>query len=122
MLPAVDANLAWTAFAAPVSVQTCRMDMAREHGLAPPGPLAAGLNLAFMNNAKQTATDVVFRVKYGYQVKTIDDRGKFSPGIAIDATFYDFQGGLYLSLPPTCEVLAVTFADGSSWRPKPTIR
>ena len=83
---------------------------------APAQPLVNGVAVTFVNHAPVVATSVTFRVRYDYHTELIEDRGKFSPGVKIQATFREFVGANYFrDLPDICEIVRVRFADGSVW-------
>ena len=79
------------------------------------GPTLDTLAVSFVNRAGLTAKDVRITVSYGGVAQTIDDRGTFSPNIAIE---HSFGTGASAAEAPTCSVAAVTFADGSVWQPQ----
>jgi hypothetical protein len=75
------------------------------------------LIVTFKNVATQTVRDVIFVVldEDGIVRGRIDDKGTFSPGVAIKHVFancYDSFAPLQATLVP----IAVTFADGSTWK------
>jgi hypothetical protein len=120
MTAAVHADLASKTFAAPVSVQICRLDMAWQSPMGPgaPGPLIAGVTLKFVNDASVVATAVVFKVTHDGRTDTITDKGKFSPGIPIQARFENFARlDYWRPEPDACSLAEVDFADGTVWRP-----
>ncbi|HEY4440168.1 MAG TPA: hypothetical protein VGN14_06905 [Candidatus Elarobacter sp.] len=73
------------------------------------------LDVSFVNHALVTAKDVRITVNYGGVSQTIDDRGTFSPNIAIE---HNFGTAASAGEAPACSVAAVTFADGSTWQPQ----
>jgi hypothetical protein len=101
----------------PVELQACRMETAPlTDAPGPAQPLVAGTEVSFVNRSSVTATDVTFRISHAYHTVTIDARGKFSPGVSIQRIFRDFAGTNYFrDQPDECEIVRVTFADGSMW-------
>jgi hypothetical protein len=120
MTAAPDAGLVWKTFAAPVSVQSCRVEMAWESPMSrgTPGPLVSGVAIAFVNHASVTANRVVFAIRYNGRSATIRDDGTFSPGVPIQAQFDTFARTDYWRREPrVCRVSEVDFTDGTVWRP-----
>ena|SRR5579872_4687245 len=120
MTAAVQADQSWKQFAAPVSVQICRLEMAWGPPMAPaaPGPLISGVSVKFVNDASVVATSVVFKVTNNGRTATIRDSGKFSPGVTIQARFMNFAGlDFWRAEPDACSLAEVDFADGTVWRP-----
>lgn len=125
MTPAPHASPAWDAFAGPVAVQTCRVEVNAFSGVDHDEayPTIAGVEVRFINRSSVTATDVVFRIKAGNTTHDVDDHGKFSPGVPIDAIFYDFAGRDYWRPEPeACGIVRVRFSDGTVWQPGPHLR
>lgn len=107
-------------FSAPVTVQICRLDMSWQTQMAPaaPGPLIQGVTLKFVNGASVVATAVTFKITYNGRTDTITDKGKFSPGIPIEARFNNFARlDYWRPEPDACSLVEVDFADGTVWRP-----
>src|SRR5579883_2887628 len=73
------------AYAPPVSIQNCRVEMIYPGGElvhhAGPGPLVNGVTIRFVNDANLVANEVMFIVEVNNHTKTIVDRGTFSPGV-----------------------------------------
>jgi hypothetical protein len=105
--------------ATPVELQDCRVTTplgGMSDRPAPAQPLVSGVAVTFVNHAAVAATDVTFRVRYDYHTENIDDRGTFTPGVKIQASFKYFVGANYFrDLPDICEIVRVRFADGSTW-------
>lgn len=72
------------------------------------------LRIAFVNDAPRVATDVHVVVRFGNHTQTINERGRFSPGVLIDHQFTPIADATPLK-PASCEVAAVTYTDGSRW-------
>lgn len=101
----------------PVSIASCRQDVWFIQ------PTFGGLSLAdasqnvrFVNRANVVATDVDFRVTLNGEAQTVSDHGTFSPGVTIDRSFRAPSAVTYRPSPDSCTVLAVRYADGSSWK------
>jgi hypothetical protein len=105
--------------ASPVELQDCHVTTplgGMSDRPAPAQPLVNGVAVTFVNHAAVAATDVTFRVRYDYHTERIDDRGTFTPGVKIQASFKYFAGANYFrDLPDICEIERVRFADGSTW-------
>jgi hypothetical protein len=118
MTPAPSPSPAWTAFAAPVVVQSCRVQLNMFSGgdNAAGVPIIAGVEVRFVNDMPQTATAVFVKVTVNGTTQTLVAKGKFSQGIAIDTTFWNFAGREYWRPEPElCRVVRAVFSDGSSW-------
>jgi hypothetical protein len=79
-------------------------------------PAVNTLEVSFVNHAAIVAKDVRITVSFEGSTQTIDDRGTFSPNIAIDHSFgptATYGGGA-----AQCSVASVQFADGTSWQPQ----
>ena len=82
----------------------------------PATPQNAGVVVTFVNHGTQLATDVTFTVTNNGRTDTIDARGKYKPGVKIQAQFPNFSGTDYWrDDPDECKLVHVTFADGSTW-------
>jgi hypothetical protein len=97
----------------PVSVVGCAVNVTQN------GPYGEGagptfgtgdLSISFVNNSDRAATAVQFDVRSGGQEQTIVAQGSFAPGTQITNDFVP-----QFAEPTSCEVEAVTFADGSTW-------
>jgi hypothetical protein len=106
--------------ASPVELQDCRVTTpigGMSDRPAPAQLLVNGVAVTFVNHATVAANDVTFRVRYDYHTENIDDRGTFTPGVKIQASFKYFVGANYFrDLPDICEIVRVRFADGSIWK------
>ena len=125
MTPAPQVSPSWDAFAAPVEVQTCRVELNSFSGndITAGYPAIAGVEVRFVDRSSKTASEVVFRITAGNITRDVTDRGKFSPGVPIDAVFYDFAGRDYWRpQPEACGVVRVRFSDGTTWQPRPHLR
>lgn len=71
--------------------------------------------VSFVNHATVAATEVDFRVVRDGQTRIVNDRGTFAPGVTITRTTTDYEGDGYASSPTTWSVVAVHYADGTSW-------
>ncbi len=102
---------------APVAVTTCAVGAAVRPDNE--GPLEAaqggGIAISFVNRAAVEATAVRIAVRTGRTVQTIDDRGSFASGTRIDRVFAPAAAS-YDSGSASCEVEAVSFADGTTWQ------
>lgn len=104
--------------ASPVRLQNCRVEMQMPTADRPSlgVPLTGGVEVGFVNEARQAVTEVDFRISYAYRTETIIDRGKFSPGVRINAIFDNFMGtNFFREEPDACAIVRVKFADGSVW-------
>lgn len=103
--------------AAPVAVTSCRQDVTFIEPTFYGSRLAdASENVSFVNTAAIAATDVDFKVVLNGETQTVRDHGTFAPGVTIDHTFSQFAGAAYRTSAATCNVVAVRYADGSSWK------
>jgi hypothetical protein len=97
----------------PVSVVGCSVNVEQSggnaEGLAPSFTLG-NLAISFVNRSAQAATSVEFTVRSGNQEQTIVDQGTFAPGTQVTSEFLPT-----IATPTSCDVDAVTFADGSTW-------
>jgi hypothetical protein len=75
-------------------------------------PDSSEVTIAFVNTAKVPATSVEFRIRAGRRTSIIVDKGTFAPGTRIVHTF---DKSPLFDQTSSVHVLAVTFADGSSW-------
>jgi hypothetical protein len=73
------------------------------------------IRIAFVNDSQRVATNVHFVVRYGNHTQTIDESGRFSPGVLIDHEFTPIADATP-SKPARCSVEAVTYTDGSRWK------
>jgi hypothetical protein len=80
-------------------------------------------NITFTNTAKVTASKIVFQIEFETSRYVVGDAGSFAPGNQVthhlrdhgtDVQPFERAGG---SGPTVCSVLAVTFSDGTSWKP-----
>lgn len=69
----------------------------------------------FVNRAAVAATDVAFKVVRDGETRIVNDRGSFAPGVPITRTMQEYENSSYRGAPETWTVLAVRFADGTSW-------
>jgi hypothetical protein len=76
--------------------------------------IASDITLKFVNTSKVPATSVAFLVHDGQYMRTIVDKGTFTPGVPIKHNFAVGNGINALS-DATCDVTEVDFADGSAW-------
>jgi hypothetical protein len=74
----------------------------------------SGVTIVYTNESAIAATDVRFRVRYGGATYTVDDRGALAAGRKISREFTSIDAS-YRGTAADCSVLAVTFADGTSW-------
>jgi hypothetical protein len=81
------------------------------------------LTVHFVNQSTKPMTDVVFRAPYGSGTLDFEDSGSFAPGI--DINHYDHGQQLDVlhgrelyapALPQQCDVVRVTFSDGTAWQ------
>jgi hypothetical protein len=104
---------------APVVIDNCRVVMVYPRGLlrhAGPGPLVGGVAIKFVDNADVVANEVTFIVEVNDHTETIVARGKFSPGVPIDARFGNFAGeDFWRPEPDACAVVGAKFANGAGW-------
>lgn len=75
-----------------------------------------GLKVRFINRGSAVADRITLRVTYAGTTKTFDDVGSFAPGLEIDHAYNTLRGLHYVNLSPRCEVEAVHFVNGESWR------
>ena len=71
------------------------------------------LEVSFVNHAPVAAKDVRITVNFAGATQTIDDRGTFSPNVAIEHTFAPIGFG---DGAAQCSVASVDFADGTNWQ------
>ncbi len=93
---------------APISVNGCGVS----------GGKYSWLRMRFTNTKPVAADEIVFLVQYGYQQRTIDDKGVFSQNIAIDHMFplaFANRGGRDET---SCKVVRVHYVDGTSTGPQ----
>lgn len=103
--------------AAPVAVTSCRQDVTYiDPSYYGPRLAEASENVSFVNTGAIAATDVDFKVVLDGETQTVRDHGTFAPGVTIDHTFSKLAGTAYRSSAATCNVVAVRYADGSSWK------
>ena len=109
--------LAQPAPQAPIAVTSCAIDAAARPYNEGPLQAAVGGDIAisFVNRAGVEATAVRFLVRTGRTVQTIDDRGSFASGTRIDRIFTPAAAS-YDAGSASCEVEAVSFADGTTWQ------
>lgn len=102
---------------APVAVTACAIGAAaRPYNEGPLQAVQGGdIAISFVNRADVAATGVRFVVRTGRTVQTIDDSGSFASGTQIDRIFTP-AGASYDSGSASCEVEAVSFADGTTWQ------
>jgi hypothetical protein len=100
---AIEAFSAYTDF--PPSGQTTRSGIDVR-------PDSSEVRIAFVNTAKVAATSVKFTIRSGQRTSIIVDKGTFSPGARIVHTF---DKDPVFDRISSVHVLAVTFADGSTW-------
>jgi hypothetical protein len=102
---------------APVAVTTCALGAAVRPFNEGPLQAAQGGHIAisFVNRAAVQATAVRIAVRTGRTVETIDDRGSFASGTRIDRVVAP-AGASYDAGSVSCEVEAVSFADGTTWQ------
>lgn len=104
--------------AAPIELQVCRIEMQWPLVDEPSAgvPLTQGVEVRFVNRTQKIASEVDLRVTYAYRTETIADRGRFSPGVRIDAVFDNFAGtNFFREEPDACAIVRVKFADGTVW-------
>jgi hypothetical protein len=75
-------------------------------------PNSSEVTIAFVNTGKIPATSVEFSIRAGRRTSIIVDKGIFSPGTRIVHTF---EKNPEFDETSSVRVLAVTFADGSTW-------
>jgi hypothetical protein len=101
---------------APINVTSCGID---GQPFAPLQPiedvrLASGVRISFVNTASVAATSIEFAVRYGETTQRVVAEGPFAAGSASSQNL-----GIAPSLPgdgtAQCDVVGVTFADGSAW-------
>jgi hypothetical protein len=109
--------LAQPAPEAPVAVTSCAIGAAaRPYNEGPLQAVEGGdIAISFVNRAAVEATAVRFTVRTGRTVQTIDDQGSFASGTRIDRTFTPATAS-YDAGSASCEVEAVSFADGTTWQ------
>ena len=78
--------------------------------LAVPG--ASEVSISFVDSRDVPATRVEFAVHEGNATELLVDKGSFSPGKSIT---HGFAIGSQFSDAAAVEVVAVTFADGTTW-------
>jgi len=126
MTPVPQTTPAWDAFAAPVAIQACRVEVDSAGGpmnTVARGPLIAGIEVQFVNRSPRPASEVVFRISAANLTQDVRDDGKFSPGVTIKTVFYEFAGRDYWRAEPDqCEVLRVRYPDGAVWQAKSHLR
>ena len=76
--------------------------------------IASDITLKFVNTSKVPATSVTFLVSDGQYMRTIVDKGTFTPGVPIKHNFA-VGNGISALLDATCNVTQVDFPDGSAW-------
>jgi len=97
----------------PVSVVGCSVNVEQNGGTAEglgPSFDLGNLAISFVNRGAQVATSVEFTVRSGNQEQTVVDQGTFAPGSQVTSEFTPSIGA-----PTSCDVDAVTFADGTTW-------
>ncbi len=100
----------------PIGVTRC--DVIQNTYVLPEGGICPQLNsrqISFVNHAPVAAKDVKFVVNYAGASETIDERGTFSPDVAIEKSFAP-SADLFGNGAANCSVASVTFADGTTWR------
>jgi hypothetical protein len=116
-----DATDAYTGFG-PVAIATCSLKAEWTYNQVGGGDAAQfqaqyegeNLTIDFSNATSRVISSVTFAVTDGGKTERIVDRGKFSPGVAID---HSFESRLTDEDNTQCHVSYVAFADGSSWTP-----
>lgn len=101
-----------------VAVSSCGLDtnaqQAPEEALSAPPPLVDGIDVRFTNVSDKPISNIVFALTYNGQERLYTDAGVFSPGAAIAHVLYSPQEA-YSAPAQGCQVVGVTFADGTQW-------
>lgn len=103
---------------APVSVASCDVvptyePVSSSDDNFPTAVTGASVWVSFQNHSERTITDVTFLVETHDGAVTINDRGRFSSGVAIRhilGPFADLQGD------ETCRLYSARFDDGLVWQ------
>lgn len=106
--------------ASPVSVVSCDYSVISSTTAVLPEltPFHVGnLRITFVNQGPIAATNVRFAVRYADRTQIIDDAGTFSTGTPVTQDFTPAANAPYDGSGASCDVQAVTFADGSVWQP-----
>jgi hypothetical protein len=76
------------------------------------------LNITFTNESSHVVDGIQFAIALPQGVTTINDAGKFSPGVPITHQYGNLNGKQWpyqAKAQPECSVVSVKFADGSVW-------
>ncbi len=101
---------------APITVTACGIDATPFTPLQPFENVrfASDVRISFVNAASLPATSVSFAVRFGARTQTVVADGPFAPGAGATQSL-DVAPGPLGDGTAQCDVVAVTFADGTSW-------
>jgi hypothetical protein len=83
-------------------------------GQEPPGSVPAVAWLSFTNTGKQTVDRIAFDIERDGRHYLVTDNGRFAPGAKVD---HRVMAGMLpdMDAPASCTVVAIHYADGTSW-------